>query len=1321
MSRINASCAWQSQKAKINQIVRLFDYLPRRFSFLVMTLFILGGCDCWQRSTLNETFPIPILISPPEGIDSYTGWQPVAFGVPLEKGVLSKTELANGHLKIRTSGSCCSGVRAQFEPLSYWWEPPVETSAGVEVPEPEFIQWLLVEFMVEFEDGDPVHDYELALDDGTVLLSSSPSVTAEEHPTQHITVNTGADTFVVGPDPTNNSFGQFKLEVVKEGDPTIHTYTANKGTGYTLSTLNSEFISAEEPTRFMVTERGLYLSESGDSIASYITRYHFYSGVPFVRVFHTLIWETDDTTKIKSLRYVHHEISEGIRFATVGVDGALTHTLEPIYQTSPNTVTGKDASGYTLHGTHLDGWLTVQPLGRPPLFMGLRWPWQQYPVSLHANAVPTISMIGTADPNKPMPLKPTEIWGGITGDKKLESSLTVNDISPYGIAKTYELMVWQGDNSVPPQVKNQFLQHPVLAYADPVMATHANLPSPASSVQAEKYPIEEAAISRAFDWFTRSLTTINDHTAIVDNSGLVCEEYADCDYGTWNFGDLQWWWNGYTFSDYRYWMNQGKGWSVLPWALWIRSGDRRYWENGEANGRHIMDVDTSHVECYPTITCDQDNPPEGYISHTAGLSCSHLRKASPTTGLCTPEHARKKRVGAAYRYAAIHWAYPPTILNYWSDSEYLANYYYMTGYERAKEVLDERYNLVKDQKIYAKKTLRTHLQPQTLAKSVRDTYASLKELLILWQYSGDLNLYYKAHATLDAVLAAQRLNSGRFPKITSNHYLNQGLMMALNYFPSRAEEIKAALTDWHSYEGRPWQRNRWASLGPTSLWSLILEDDADETEAITRAVGVMRAQALGVFKDTTEEVVDFRDKFNGITSFAAHTAGPILRDWLITMKAADEVDINTETAVVPTASHIHGRLPVDCKCMAQKWHRHLALVKDAEGKGFSFSIEFNDKNMGSAPIPLVVEVYTPNGERHFIDTAHEIRSPGINARNPTVTECTVTSVPCCTPGNSDQACEGCCGKTAFEFSPTSDDGLNDEGQLTYHNTVLPQIPNDTEDILLKGVYEIHIWTQADFPPAMRVRSSLGNVVNYMPDGPRTMVSNAFGGTLCVKTLSDHDFTVGPITDQKGLILTKGITGILPEIGDELETSSDIIANNTLDYVPYGGISKTLSVTRTGAPAEKLRLFISNEDQRTTQSLAGLEPYIAFECDEWFDPTQPSPVENLVPYVKLPDVECNTGGLTVHKTVIPNDDPGAFDILINDEVEARGIGHGGTVAMSIPGCYQVGERANNDETNLDDYQKIIGGDCTPNEKLQVGHGETKTCTITNIRISSEPVE
>ncbi len=91
-------------------------------------------------------------------------------------------------------------------------------------------------------------------------------------------------------------------------------------------------------------------------------------------------------------------------------------------------------------------------------------------------------------------------------------------LSPLGVGKTWELILWFDDDRVDDDVKNNLLQHPVMAYADPAFSTQADLPSPVSPYNAVANPEIEGAIESAFDWVTR-------------------REARKGDYGVWNFGD----------------------------------------------------------------------------------------------------------------------------------------------------------------------------------------------------------------------------------------------------------------------------------------------------------------------------------------------------------------------------------------------------------------------------------------------------------------------------------------------------------------------------------------------------------------------------------------------------------------------------------------------------------------------------------------------------------------------------------------------------------------------------------------------------------------
>src|SRR3712207_202840 len=91
----------------------------------------------------------------------------------------------------------------------------------------------------------------------------------------------------------------------------------------------------------------------------------------------------------------------------------------------------------------------------------------------------------------------------------------------------------------------------------------------------------------------------------------------------------------------------------------------------------------------------------------------------------------------------------------------------------------------------------------------------------------------------------------------------------------------------------------------------------------------------------------------------------------------------------------------------------------------------------------------------------------------------------------------------------------------------------------------------------------------------------------------------------------------------------------------------------------------------------------------------------------------------------NDDPGLFDLLVEDDVvkNAATDGQSGTKSGLAPGSYDISEVADeNSPTSLDDY--VISTDCSdgdpsdgPTRTVTVSAGENVECTITNVRRGS----
>jgi hypothetical protein len=571
---------------------------------------------------------IPLRVDVPPELATYSGMQPITLGVPFARGVL---EPGDG---LRVVGGDGAAQLAQFQVTSSW-------DSGE-------IRWLLVDVIARISNGigQPLFlEYGPGVPGGPTATPLHVSQAGTE-----VEVSTGRLTAALGLD--HNTLGSFLLEAVAPPDPSV-TYAAA-----------AEAIEVElaGPIRAVVKVSGHYRTASGDSVAVFVARYRFYAGLSFARVYHTLVWTADAAPRIGALRFTTSAFASaesrgaapfpgsGTAFPLelrTGIDGA-TIAASGAYDLDQADWNAVQSGAGQLLGRQWDGWAELRIPTRS-LFAALRWPWQQHPTGFAADA--GFLSLELIDPALPMSLRANDVVIPPLHDYDTGYTDLVNDTGPYvplsprGVGKTHELLLWFAlrgtrDFALAPSMKNALLQRPVAGHADPAFVARAGLPSPMSPYDPAAFPEIEGAIERAFDWYTR-------------------ERAEEWDYGVWNFGDLQYDWNpsvgspalvdGHYRPD-RYWLNNGRGWSLTPWLLWMRSGDRRYLERGEAHSRHVMDVDTCHVTNVPEL----------------------------------------KFTGGTYGYSLLHFgeqSWPADISN---DSEYLPYYYFLTGYERARDVMQER-------------------------------------------------------------------------------------------------------------------------------------------------------------------------------------------------------------------------------------------------------------------------------------------------------------------------------------------------------------------------------------------------------------------------------------------------------------------------------------------------------------------------------------------------------------------------------------------------------------------------------------------------------
>ena len=94
-------------------------------------------------------------------------------------------------------------------------------------------------------------------------------------------------------------------------------------------------------------------------------------------------------------------------------------------------------------------------------------------------------------------------------------------------------------------------------------------------------------------------------------------------------------------------------------------------------------------------------------------------------------------------------------------------------------------------------------------------------------------------------------------------------------------------------------------------------------------------------------------------------------------------------------------------------------------------------------------------------------------------------------------------------------------------------------------------------------------------------------------------------------------------------------------------------------------------------------------------------------------------LTVKKILVPANDPGRFNLLIDNVARTLNVGNGGTTGAVtlLEGTHTVSDSGVN--TNLSGYIRKSSGDCDAGGGVTLMPGDNKTCTITNEKKPTAP--
>lgn len=284
-----------------------------------------------------------------------------------------------------------------------------------------------------------------------------------------------------------------------------------------------------------------------------------------------------------------------------------------------------------------------------------------------------------------------------------------------GVARTHQITVlfFNGSTQRSMAELNSLAQHPLVIRQDPESATRVPLFGYRfSAVDREKYPDLERAVDFWGQEVIRRFPELNEYGFL--RFGLARNTTPRADLYRW-VGGMQY--------DYQ----------ITPWLLFWRGGGREYYEAALDTTQYAMDVHTNHF--------NTRNHPTGYMSFVSGMPLP---------------------------WAAMHRAFN-------MRAHFLMMSYYLTGYDRAREVLQTAIDgrkaafqkdglFGKARELFGDNMFLAHAYQATFDPELLDILKLAKDETLARNYNAEANLFRSSHAYLfnglipmQEILADERL------------------------------------------------------------------------------------------------------------------------------------------------------------------------------------------------------------------------------------------------------------------------------------------------------------------------------------------------------------------------------------------------------------------------------------------------------------------------------------------------------------------------------------------------------------------------------------
>jgi len=605
--------------------------------------FFYFPAEKWLGNPHSYTFPIQVINDSGHSLNDL----PVCGGIPFPKGVL---KLENGILVKDKAGNT---VPLQSKSMARWNDGS--------------IKWLLLNISTQLNGAG---DNEYAISFPVENKAKNINNLAKETP-KGISVNTGKLEFFISKDRFRlfNKVSVGGKEVLSgKSDLLIKfgrdIYRSSNDKQYQLT------LEENGPITSTIKAEGWFVDKRGRKYCKFVVRIKAYRNEPFVRIYHTFIYTGYPENKFhylyKGKRLPRNEtigkvaIELGIPIISpkarlgIGADGEIFKGKDlrgeiKIIQTKDDHFEAKENRKKKLfEGKKLNGWVNLKDSGHGVSVI-VRKLWQQYPKAFVANVKKRSLNI--------------ELWPEEAGVLDLKTTEKANGLdavargSAFGLAKTHELILrfHKGEYEDGELAKfSDICQNPPILIAAPEWTSDTRALGAVAYFDNKKpyFKKYENSIESLFDWGYRQQRNAKWYGMI--DFGDVLTQY--------NTGSVD------AATDSSNWYRDGRhGWhnaSVMGLNLgsflqFLRTGKYKYFEFGEDNTRHVMDIDTCH---YNTVANDK-----------------RLKRRIPDD---------YSKVGSMHRHNADHWGGRNEMAGYTNLNGILL-YYYLTGNERALDVAKE--------------------------------------------------------------------------------------------------------------------------------------------------------------------------------------------------------------------------------------------------------------------------------------------------------------------------------------------------------------------------------------------------------------------------------------------------------------------------------------------------------------------------------------------------------------------------------------------------------------------------------------------------------